>query len=61
MAHAPRKKRKRVFLKDIKSRSDHEIMERIFGKRVVKQLDAVVQKNSKMKEDDEAFSFTSKE
>jgi len=44
MAQKPKKKRK--LPKDIAERPDHEIMERLFGKRVMKKVDALVAERS---------------
>ena len=43
MAQKPKKK-KRKLPKDILERPDHEVMEKIFGKRVMKEVDRIVQK-----------------
>ena len=45
MVQTPKKRSK--LQKDIASRSSHEIMERIFGKSIMKEVDALVDKNSK--------------
>ena len=44
MAQKPKKKRK--LPKDIMERSDHEVMEKLFGKRVMKKVDAIVAERS---------------
>ena len=41
MAQKPKKK-KRLLPKDILERSDHEAMEKLFGKRIMKKVDALV-------------------
>lgn len=43
MAQEPKKK---TLPKDIAERPDREIMEKLFGKRVMKKVDAVVQERS---------------
>ena len=45
MAQTPKKRYK--VPKDIASRTGHDIMEVIFGKRVMKEVDSLVEKNSK--------------
>ena len=45
MAQQPKKK-KRKLPKDILERPDHEVMEKIFGKRVMKEVDRIVQERS---------------
>ena len=45
MAQKPKKK-KRKLPKDILERPDHEVMEKIFGKRVMKEVDRIVQERS---------------
>jgi len=44
MAQAPKKRKK--LPKDIAERSDHDIMEKLFGKRVMKEVDAIVKERS---------------
>ena len=44
MAQAPKKKDQ--LPKDIMERPDHEIMEKLFGKRVMKKVDAIVAERS---------------
>lgn len=44
MAQKPKKKRK--LPKDIAERPDREVMERLFGKRVMKKLDEIVAERS---------------
>ena len=44
MTQTPKKKRK--LPKDIAERPDHEIMEKLFGKRVMKKVDALVAERS---------------
>ena len=44
MAHTPRKQRK--LPKDIAQRSDHDIMEKVFGKRIMKEVDKLVSERS---------------
>lgn len=44
MAQKPKKKDK--LPKNITERPDHEIMERLFGKRVMKKVDALVEERS---------------
>ncbi len=44
MIQKPKKKRK--LPKDIAERADREIMERLFGKRVMKKVDALVAERS---------------
>ena len=41
------KKKIRPLPKDLRSLSDHDLMERLFGKRTMKVIDKVVAKNSK--------------
>ena len=41
MAQKPKKK-KRLLPKDILERSDHDAMEKLFGKRIMKKVDALV-------------------
>lgn len=45
MTQAPKKKRRKL-PKDITEREDREVMERIFGKRIMKKLDAIVREES---------------
>ena len=45
MAQKPKKK-KRLLPKDIMERSDHDVMQTIFGKRVMKQVNRIVQERS---------------
>ena len=40
----PKKKRRRVLPRDITERPDDEVMERIFGKRVKRELDRITGK-----------------
>ena len=40
------KPKKRKLPKDITERSDHEIMEKLFGKRVMKKVDELVAERS---------------
>ena len=49
MTQKPSKK-KRKLPKDIAERPDHEIMEKLFGKRVMKKVDELVTERSKDKE-----------
>ena len=45
MAQKPKKKKKkkkRLLPKDILERSDHDAMERLFGKRIMNKVDALV-------------------
>ena len=48
MAQAPKKKYK--LPKDLSSLSDHDLMERIFGKRIMKEVDNLVIENSEVVE-----------
>ena len=48
MAQNPKKKRK--LPRDITERPDHEVMEILFGKRVMKKVDALVAERSKDRE-----------
>ena len=45
MAQKPKKKRK--LPKDFAERPDAEVMEKLFGKRIMKKLDAIVEEESK--------------
>jgi len=45
MDQTPKKKRK--LPKDISERSDHEVMQRLFGRRVVKELDRLTEREPK--------------
>ena len=47
MAQTPKRKRRRKLPKDIASRPDSEVIELIFGKRVKKELDRIVQEVDK--------------
>ena len=49
MNQAPKKKRK--LPKDIVERSDHEVMEKLFGKRVMKKVDELVTEEPKGRKD----------
>ena len=43
MAQKPKKKKKKRLLpKDILERSDHDAMEKLFGKRIMNKVDALV-------------------
>ena len=42
MKNHPKKKRARSVPKSITSKSDHEIMETIFGKRIMREVDKIV-------------------
>ena len=54
MAQKPKKKKKRNLLpKDIAGRPDHEIMERVLGKRVMKEVDKIVEERSEESENKE--------
>ena len=45
MAQTPKKK-KRKLPKDITERTDHEVMEILFGKRIMKKIDTFVSERS---------------
>ena len=51
MAQNPPRKRKRKLPKDALERDDHDLMESIFGKRIMKAVDEVVAERSKDDED----------
>ena len=57
MAQTPKKKRRRTVPANLAEKSDREIMERLFGKRVLKEVDTVLEtRNAKPPE----VSMTSK-
>ena len=56
MAQNPPEKKKRKLPKDALERNDHDLMECIFGKRIMKAIDKVVAERSK---DDESESEVS--
>ena len=47
MAQNPPRKKKRKLPKDALERNDHDLMECIFGKRIMKEVDKVVEERSK--------------
>ena len=53
MAHTLKKNKKRLLPKDITQRTGHEIMEKIFGKRAMKEVDKLVEERSKGVEEKE--------
>ena len=46
MAHTLKKSKKRLLPRDITQRTGHEIMEKIFGKRAMKEVDKLVEERS---------------
>ena len=40
-----------------KDETDHELMERLFGKRIMKEVDRVVEENSEIVENSGRFEF----
>ena len=57
MAQKPPRKRKRKLPKNAPERNDHDLMESIFGKRIMKAVDEVVAERSKDDKDDEEVSM----
>ncbi len=55
MAQAPKKKR--LLPKNIEKISDHDLMERIFGKRAMKAVDKIVDERSQDIEKSDRFEF----
>ena len=53
MAHTLKKSKKRLLPKDITQRTGHEIMEKIFGKRAMKEVDKLVEERSEDAEEKE--------
>ena len=47
MSQAPRKKRRRAVPKNITEKTDREIMTTLFGKRVMKEVDLVLEEQDK--------------
>ena len=48
MAQTPKKRKKRLLPRDITQRSDHEIMEKLFGKRIMKEVDKLAEERSEV-------------
>ena len=57
MAHPPKKRRLKPINKD---ETDHEMMERLFGKRTMKKVDRVVEERSEIVEKSGRFEFMGK-
>ena len=62
MTQAPKKKqlKKKKAIEKEKAETDHEIMERLFGKRVMKVVDGVVSERSEIIENSGRFEFMRK-